>query len=77
MTSKDTGQEDRPQLDRAALGRLDDLLDEISDMHIALGKLLKAGDNEDCPAALIALHDTLDRRLARAIELVATGKEEE
>ncbi len=74
MTSeKEAVSEDARPLDKAAVKRLDTLLDEMADMNVALGRLLKEDSNEECPAALIELHGAMDCRLARAIDLVAGG----
>ena len=78
MTSeKEAVSEDARPLDPAAVKRLGTLLDEMADMSVALGRLLKEDSNEECPAALIELHGAMDSRLARAIGLVAIGKEED
>ncbi len=78
MTSeKEAVSADARPLDPAAVERLDTLLDEMADMSVALGRLLKEDSNEECPAALIELHGAMDSRLARAIGLVTTGKEED
>ncbi len=73
MSEKEAVSEDARTLDPAAVERLDTLLDEMADMSVALGRLLKEDSNEDCPAAFIELHRALDSRLARAIDLVAGG----
>ncbi len=74
MTSeKEAVSEDARALDKAAVKRLDTLLDEMADMSVALGRLLKEDSTEECPAALIELHRALDSRLARAIDLVNGG----
>ena len=74
-TPEESGQDDRPLLDRAALERLSTLLTEIADMHLALGRLLDT-DHDDCPTALHELHKAMDRRLEEAASLIWSGKEE-
>ena len=61
------------QLDRPAIERLDDLVCEAADLNVALGRLFETDDLDDCLAAFKELHDAMDRRLARAIDLLATG----
>ncbi len=61
------------QLDRPAIERLDDLVCEAADLNVALGRLFETDNLDDCPAAFKELHDAMDRRLARAIDLLATG----
>ena len=75
MTSeKEAVSEDARPLDPAAVKRLATLLNEITNMHIAVVRLLKVRDSDDySPAPLIELHDAMDCRLARAIDLVAGG----
>ncbi len=73
MSEKEAVSEDARPLDPAAVKRLGTLLNEMADMSVALGRLPKEDSNEGCPAALIELNDAADRRLARAIDLVAGG----
>ena len=72
---EETGQEDRPPLDRAALERLDCLLNEAADMNIGIGRILDAEHSDDCLGALKALRKALDHRLARAMNLLAGDDE--
>ena len=46
---------------------------EAADINVALGRLFESDDLDDCLAAFKELHDAMDRRLARAIDLLATG----
>ena len=65
--------EDARPLDKAAVKQLSTLLCEIAGMHLALRRLLNEDSYDDCQAALIELHDAMDRRLMRSTELVLTG----
>ena len=72
---QDTGQEARIKLDQVAAERLNTLLTEIADMHLALGRLLDT-DHDDCSTALHELHKGMDGRLEEAASLIVWGKEE-
>lgn len=67
--------DDTPELDQAAIARLDELLCEAADINVALGRLFNEDCNE-CLAALLELHKAMDRRLVYAMNLAATGNEE-
>ena len=67
---------DSPPLNPAARERLGALLDEITDMNIALGRLFDADSADDIPAALQELRRAMDTRLAKAMNIVAHGNEE-
>ena len=75
-THEETGQEDRPLLDRSAVKRLSTLLTEIASMHLALGRLLDT-DDEGCSIALHELHKVMDGRLEEAASLIAWADREE
>ncbi len=72
-TEQSPAHDDTPLLDQAAVKRLDELLCEAADINVALGRLFGADDLDDCLAAFKELNDAMDRRLARAIDLLATG----
>ena len=61
----------RPALPGPPVERLGEMLGEIADLNEALGRYV-----DDNPTAWRVLHNEMDHRLARAIELVATGREE-
>ena len=65
-----------PPLDEAARERLWTLLDELTDMNIALERLISVDNSSDFPAAHHELRRAMDHRLTLAINLVAIGDEE-
>lgn len=75
-THEETGQEDRPLLDRAAVERLNCLLSEAADMSVGIGRLLDVEHPMDCLDALKELRKALDQRLARAMNVLAGDEEE-
>ena len=72
---EETGQEDRPLLDPAAVKRLRTLLTEIAGMHLGLGRLLRT-NHDDCQAALHELHKAIDDRLEEACTIIGLGNVE-
>ena len=68
---------DNPPLNPATRERLVALLNEITDMNIALGRLIKSGDLQDYPLALKELSRAMDSRLAITFSILCTGKEED
>ena len=76
MTSeKEAVSADARPLDKAAVKRLSTLLNEITDMHVGLGRLLDT-DHDDCHTALRELHKAMDCRLAETCNLIWAGEEE-
>jgi hypothetical protein len=67
---------DSATLDPALRERLGTLLDEITDMHVALNNLVDCDERDACVAAIQELHRAMDSRLCGAMNIVANGNEE-
>ena len=65
-----------PPLEQEARERLYTLLSDAADMGIAISRLLEMKHPGYCSAAYPELHRALDKRLAKAMNLVMEGDED-
>ncbi len=76
-TTEATKADEYPPLEQAARERLYALLSEAADMGIALNRLLEMKHPQDCSAAWPELHHALDSRLAKAMNILTGGSEDD
>ena len=74
---KEAKADEYPPLEQAARERLYTLLSDAADMGIALNCLLATKTPLDCGAAWPELHHALDSRLAKAMNILTGGSEDD